>query len=309
VRDGKCEACHAPHASTEPNLLVKPASSLCTSCHESIEALKKWPVVHAPLRTGSCTRCHDPHGSNVAMSLIDEPSVLCVKCHASAGLPAKHRGFPMEKADCSGCHAPHAAKRANLPHEHVHQPFGAGNCAACHAGTAIATKQPQPELCLSCHPGLAASLKEGKPHGAIVGEKACTACHAPHTGPVAPLLPARQAVVCATCHQAQVDANRTAAHRHPQVDGRDCTACHDPHLSPAEVDGKAAPEVCLNCHTYRDHVDHPMGEDTVDPRTGRKMTCNSCHDPHGSSFVRFLRDDPEGKLCIGCHTDKLRTGG
>jgi predicted CXXCH cytochrome family protein len=116
-------------------------------------------------------------------------------------------------------------------------------------------------------------------------------------------------VVCATCHQEQVDANRTAAHRHPQVDGRDCTACHDPHLSPAEVDGKPAPEVCLNCHTYRDHVDHPMGEDTVDPRTGRKMTCNSCHDPHGSSFVRFLRDDPEGKLCIGCHTDKLRTGG
>ncbi|MBK7187653.1 MAG: cytochrome c3 family protein [bacterium] len=143
----------------------------------------------------------------------------------------------------------------------------------------------------------------------MVGEKACTACHAPHTGPVAPLLPARQAVVCASCHQEQVDANRTAAHRHPQVDGRDCTACHDPHLSPAEVDGKAAPEVCLNCHTYRDHVDHPMGEDTVDPRTGRKMTCNSCHDPHGSSFVRFLRDDPEGKLCIGCHTDKLRTGG
>jgi predicted CXXCH cytochrome family protein len=49
-----------------------------------------------------------------------------------------------------------------------------------------------------------------------------------------------------------------------------------------------------------------MGEKTVDPRTGQKMTCDSCHDPHGTQFVRFLRDDPEGKLCVGCHTDKLR---
>jgi len=93
------------------------------------------------------------------------------------------------------------------------------------------------------------------------------------------------------------------------VDGRDCTVCHDPHLSGIGADGQAQREVCLSCHTYRDHADHPIGEDAIDPRTGRTMTCGSCHDPHGSAFVRFMRDDPEGKLCVGCHANKLRTGG
>jgi predicted CXXCH cytochrome family protein len=247
------------------------------------------------------------------MSLRQAPRELCVQCHAPAGLAAKHRGFPVAAADCAGCHAPHAAQKPNLPHEQVHAPFGKGDCASCHAGTSVSTKQPQPALCFTCHVGMAEDLKLGTLHAPLTGAKACTVCHAAHTAPVASLLPRRQVAVCGTCHQAQADLTRTAAHRHPKVDERDCTVCHDPHLSAVGTVAAGADsaqtgpsQVCLDCHTYRDHTDHPMGADSLDPRTGARMICTSCHDPHGSAFVRFLNEDPQGKLCVGCHTDKLR---
>ena len=83
--------------------------------------------------------------------------------------------------------------------------------------------------------------------------------------------------------------------------------CHDPHL--AAVSGEPdAPreEACLACHSYSEHGDHPVGPEVIDPRTGGAMRCVSCHAPHGSGFAKFLTDDPGGRLCVDCHTDKLR---
>ncbi len=81
--------------------------------------------------------------------------------------------------------------------------------------------------------------------------------------------------------------------------------CHDPHLS-AEAKDAPRVEACLNCHTYAEHTDHPVGPQSLDPRTGQAMGCASCHDPHGSAYPKFLADDPAGRLCVQCHTDKLR---
>jgi predicted CXXCH cytochrome family protein len=310
VAEGRCQDCHDAHGSANEALLIVERKQVCWSCHDDMRDLTKWSNVHQPFAQGKCTFCHDPHGGQADQALKAEPKDLCTKCHsARAGkLDGKHRGFPMENTDCASCHAPHAAKSAGLPHEQIHPPFEEGDCSSCHVGATTALVDKQPAVCLTCHVGMAEDLKLGTLHAPLREENACTVCHSPHTAPLPPLLPRKQTAVCGSCHQEQASAYKEAAYRHPQVNDKDCTTCHDPHLVRESAPGTEGPprEVCLSCHTHREHSDHPLGENVIDPRTGGLMNCNSCHDPHGTGFPKFLVDDPQGKLCIQCHTDKLR---
>jgi predicted CXXCH cytochrome family protein len=47
---------------------------------------------------------------------------------------------------------------------------------------------------------------------------------------------------------------------------------------------------------------HPLAGPKELRRPGRKLSCASCHDPHGSSHVYMLIEEPmEGLLCRVCH--------
>ncbi|MBE0567080.1 MAG: cytochrome c3 family protein, partial [Krumholzibacteria bacterium] len=309
VREGRCTDCHDPHAAGQPALLRGKARELCLGCHAELKEAGGLAHVHAPFADGNCLDCHDPHGGPVPMSLVKAPTALCADCHGitPAEIRPAHRGFPVDRSDCSTCHAPHASDRPGLPHAFSHEPYAAGDCAACHQGTDPQPAGSQMALCLECHPGLGEDLKTGLLHAPLAEEQSCTVCHAPHTAPGPHLLPRNTQAVCAGCHEGQVDHLKRAEHRHPAVGGATCTVCHDPHLAAPD---RNAPELkreaCLACHSYAEHADHPMGPDSVDPRTGRPMLCDSCHDPHGSAWPKFMHDDPEGRICVGCHTDKLR---
>ena len=113
--------------------------------------------------------------------------------------------------------------------------------------------------------------------------------------------------MCAECHAEQAQSAATAAHSHPPREEGRCTICHDPHVMTATDGLGAADRRCGNCHGFADHVSHPMGGEVQDPRTGGVLYCASCHNPHGSSFQYFLADDPNGRLCVSCHTEKIRT--
>jgi len=101
VSAGKCIICHSPHASENPYNLLRPAWSLCTSCHTDDSISSGRHVITSlvsdsghpthgkpdPLRKDrelSCASCHNPHASNVKflfMTGVDTESDLCVKCH------------------------------------------------------------------------------------------------------------------------------------------------------------------------------------------------------------------------------------
>jgi predicted CXXCH cytochrome family protein len=266
------------------------------------------PVQHAPFADGDCFACHDAHGSLQENMLTTAVPGLCAECHdlADPSLRRRHLGFDLTRADCTGCHDPHASATAGLAHGVVHSPFEDGDCTACHAAGGAVQAGGARALCLDCHGGLAADLESGVVHAPLDDD--CTVCHSPHSAPRVKLLPAPQTKVCGECHAEQADQLTGSPFRHPDPDGRTCSMCHDPHLVAAADAGTGTGDnLCLACHSYRNHMDHPLGAGTVDvTNDGAPVSCASCHDPHGSTTQLILHDDPRGKLCIRCHTGMIR---
>jgi DmsE family decaheme c-type cytochrome len=119
----------------------------------------------------------------------------------------------------------------------------------------------------------------------------------PPPAPVEP--PAAKAGPCLGCHE---DARRLhwTGSRHERH-GVTCASCHVPHADgdgPAGLKAKTEAETCLGCHAgIRSRTQrtsrHPV-------RDGR-MTCSSCHDPHGSAWESMLPRATAAEACQQCH--------
>ena len=83
-----------------------------------------------------------------------------------------------------------------------------------------------------------------------------------------------------------------------------CSDCHNPmaRFSANGLLKKAGiTETCQTCHQQqraefrkKSHMPVPEG----------KMTCEDCHNPHGSSAKRLLKADSINELCYTCHAEK-----
>jgi len=73
--------------------------------------------------------------------------------------------------------------------------------------------------------------------------------------------------------------------------------------------GKASSiEACLNCHSTHQHpvnVSPTKQGTTIPPEfptlQGGRLTCTSCHEPHGSNYMYFTRKYRKRELCVSCH--------
>lgn len=106
---------------------------------------------------------------------------------------------------------------------------------------------------------------------------------------------------CFACHRAEL---YRFVKVHEDQQGA-CLYCHDT-APPAKGEGKRTHDgrrvdVCGSCH----HAlgPHPGGVDHTALDTSRKITCQTCHDPHESSRkVRYLlRAAERDALCRDCH--------
>ena len=119
--------------------------------------------------------------------------------------------------------------------------------------------------CLQCHQGEARHEWRGSPH-----EKAD--------------------VACVDCHQhspvswAKKIKLRTATFGRKLAD---------------DVDLKT--ELCLNCHKMK--LSSLQNSNHMPLREG-KMSCASCHNPHGSKSKKLIKPDSVNTLCYSCHADK-----
>lgn len=211
----ECTACHDPHASKEPKLLIKDA---CAGCHDpASEPLVKGHFGVKEFK-GSCARCHVGHSSprpKLLQNAKQHPPFAAKACAACHQAPAAAGGMSLKDdltATCVGCH------EGRLPggsdSEHPHRPGNGVDCSACHSGHM--------------------SLQRGMTTADLAGS--CRVCHAdipdwghPHSGHPA-------------FRWGTPDPLRKGAEF-------DCASCHDPHGErKSKMMRKPLNTLCLECH-------------------------------------------------------------
>jgi len=192
---------------------------------------------------------------------------------------------------------------------------GTVDWAALNPGFAGATFVQDKKVCVDCHEQSIAAYGKTM-HGRVfqygakgaLQQQDCEACHGPRskhvTEPDASLkLSAEQySAVCLQCHQ---DGGRlywqTSQHQNGEVG---CVSCHT--LMKEESDkallAKAdEPSVCYSCHA---NVRGQMQKASHHPVREGRMSCSSCHDPHGSVGKGLLKGATVNEVCFQCHQEK-----
>jgi len=307
VAQGMCTACHNPHSSNEPKLLVQPLKQVCGTCHADHLDFK---VLHGPVSAGACTACHNPHASDNQKLLVKEQPELCFGCHLDMEDVLKQKNVhPALAGGCTSCHNPHGSDHPKL------------------------LADEGQEVCFLCHSQIAEKVNNSVvAHPALMTEKACAACHSPHASNNEKLLLNPVKETCVTCHDAVIPKNATVLHG-PNNDG-DCTRCHDPHGSPNPtlLQGEFPTDIyvsytdkeyglCFSCHK-RDMVQYADTSFATNFRDGEKnlhfvhvhrekgRSCILCHKQHGSPNPKLIADTvPFGKWSLPLRFVKTDTGG
>jgi DmsE family decaheme c-type cytochrome len=140
--DVVCSTCHSIHKSKSPkNLLAKPQTDLCYTCHTTVRAQFSMPFKHRVNEgTVQCTDCHNPHGAfDPTWRAASRPRMIeqhegneeaCLKCHIDKRGPFlfEHAGIRVE--GCETCHAPHGSTNPRL----LKRPTVFTLCLECHNG-------------------------------------------------------------------------------------------------------------------------------------------------------------------------------
>jgi predicted CXXCH cytochrome family protein len=274
VRD--CLTCHDPHASDNPNQLLKPASggekeNLCLTCHQTGLNVPEKGSRHAALDMG-CDTCHTTHktGAEPTMDnqfhLTKAAPALCLDCHDTkdADLQKAHQNQPFATANCLECHDPHQSASPKLMVKFQHPPFEARGCDTCHApakdGKVVLTQADAKSICITCHDDKPKLIDTSKvQHPGAMGD--CTDCHSPHASNQPGLPKTDSVTICLGCHSEIGDLSKKSVHHQPAfVQG--CATCHTPHGGDIDhllrAKGNA---LCLECHgpdsaAKQDEADH-----------------------------------------------------
>jgi DmsE family decaheme c-type cytochrome len=107
-----------------------------------------------------------------------------------------------------------------------------------------------------------------------------------------------------------------------------CTTCHNkgPHLFWKGSAHESRDVACTSCHVVMENLTtkHQLARETVMDTCGTchvkqkgqqlrsshmplregKMTCTSCHNPHGTISPTLLKEPSPNATCFTCHTDK-----
>lgn len=327
----RCDQCHAAGDFKKPIAFQK-----CSDCHRPDphggQFLKRADA-------GECSSCHTVEGFKPAKFGVAEhqqtaypllgkhASVACERCHIPAG---KATLYHIKFGQCTDCHRdPHARQFAAAPH--------LNRCERCHTlqgfrpSTFTLTRHEEARFklqgshlavaCNECHKPLPGPDLE-KVVRYRFDDRSCTACHRnPHGGQFAARMrtAAGQQRGCEICHSlsswkelskfdhASTEFELVGAHR--------AVACADCHRPPnlettiANVDFRAAPKNCEQCHKDV-HGGQFAG-------AGQVTRCAACHNTYkwkpslfDHNHTRFaLEGAHQNVRCERCHTNVRKVNG
>jgi len=196
------------------------------------------------------------------------------------------------------------------------------------------------QACLECHKNLTQAFTVS-PHGKVAQLKGrdaitCDTCHGDPTrhnqngnpGRISSpyKLPTAQAnALCLNCHSRDESHAGWLGSRHDRND-MSCVSCHKEHhvasdrlltrtgLAPtaqmlAKVSDKllkqTEQELCLSCHKEKRKATLQRSTHLFSTEHGdTKVSCTSCHNPHGGEGRTMLADSSVSQLCLQCHAEK-----
>ncbi|MEE9613339.1 MAG: cytochrome c3 family protein [Thermodesulfobacteriota bacterium] len=304
VERGECLACHDAHAAGARGLLKQAGGKVCFPCHPKKELMGR-KNVHPEVRKGNCSACHEPHSSKREGLLAAERGEICGRCHPAKGerITRVHGGYNVSGTDCSGCHSPHSSDSPAMLKATLHKPFEDGACTECHLRGSNKVTGSGTALCTKCHDETMAGFNRINSHLMTRGVyNPCSECHNPHASDQRHLLKGREDRVCYSCHKDTKSFVAGSDHSHPKL--ALCSDCHTAHGSNNRFFLSGGPiETCaaVGCHPTQGAFTHPVGVETIDPRSKTPMDCVTCHNPMGSPEEFILRFEKDRELCVQCH--------
>lgn len=316
-----------------PELLKFRAKTRCLNCHDGLQvnSLDRFidtgkhhpvnvevppafssnapPQIDLPLENGrlvSCATCHDAHHGaaqiegdlpqkpikNVtqSQSMLRKPTLdLCMSCHESKKIAASNHPIDAGNA-CLDCHGVHGMQDYLLKNKIPDL------CVNCHGSDVVPKSHPfDPGMvnCLSCH-----SLHHSDP-------KQNLATHSLKGGPEA---------TCGGCHSEKFKMQGKNSHlgkeplfEHgwPKNEGA-CLDCHKPHAKKSD----SYQTTCRQCHEDKKGV-HKARISIAGTTLAKgihfdnsKVSCVTCHDPHGENGSFFRETDLIFPFCAKCHGAK-----
>ncbi len=195
---------------------------------------------------------------------------------------------------------------------------GADTCATCHEDTvkqfsrsahgALATFETRTPhgQCEACHgagslhaeSGDAAMIRSFSDASSADANQTCLTCHRhDHAMEWAGSAHAASGVGCTNCHT--IHQSRQVAPRLMTAEGMAISHATAPAFQGSL--SKSQPELCYDCHKeqraqFMQSSRHPVPD-------GR-MTCASCHDPHGTNLGALKTSERPNDLCLSCHAAK-----
>lgn len=301
VSQGECTVCHgkSPQHKDDPSKhkfkTIENVAEKCFECHEKFPARQ---FTHTPVDNGECTACHSPHGSPNKFQLLAKGGDLCFNCHDEDLVKGAFVHGPAAVGGCIACHEPHTADYAkNLRAEGSN-------------------------LCFMCHVDKAEAISKAEFVHTPVKDK-CTSCHNPHSAAKQFMLAAEAPELCLNCHKEKKEEISAVSVKHGALEmGKSCLNCHDAHMSNIQKNLAMEPmDLCMSCHDkeYKDNGGKTImnmkkwlsdNKDVHGPI--KQKDCSGCHNPHGSSNFRILRNPypptfykpfavENYNLCFSCH--------